>query len=62
MMPDGPTTPDTMTAMQQFGGLVLEIGPVALPPGAMVDQTNMTCERRGILETRSGLKPVTFNE
>jgi len=59
-MPRTDQTPDRTTSVQQFSGLVLEVGETALPAGAMVEQVNVTCEERGVLNVRRGLKPVSF--
>ena len=61
-MPDTGHTPDVTTTVQQFQGLVTEVSTLALPPGAMVKQENLTLERRGMLESRNGLRPVTFED
>lgn len=61
-MPSTGQTPDRTTTAQQFGGFVLEISPLALPAGVNAMQVNIGNENRGLLETRRGLKEVTFNE
>jgi hypothetical protein len=61
-MPKNENTPETETVAQQFTGLVTEVADTALPVGAMVSQTNLTCEERGVLSTRPGLKPVSFED
>lgn len=61
-MPASDSTSDEEVAIQDFQGLVVEVGPVALPPGAMVEQVNMTNTSRGVLKSRPGLRPVTFED
>jgi hypothetical protein len=61
-MPVNPNTPSTESIAQQFSGLVTEVAETALPVGAMSEQVNLTCENRGVLTTRPGLKPVSFQD
>lgn len=61
-MPDTPETPDRTTNAQQFLGIIAEVSPTALPPGASSDQVNVTNEERGSVRSRDALRPVTFNE
>ena len=61
-MPRTPNSPSATTPIQQFNGLVLEVGETALPPGAMVFQENITCSERGVATTRLGLQIVSFED
>lgn len=61
-MADTPLTPPETAVAQRFTGVVTEVSEMALPPGAMVKQVNLTSEHRGVLRTRDGLRPVTFDE
>jgi hypothetical protein len=61
-MSENENTPKVETVAQQFSGLVTEVAETALPAGAMVSQVNLTCEERGVLTTRPGLKPVRFQD
>ncbi len=61
-MPQTKDMPEEQTVAQDFSGLVLDVSPVALPPGAMVDQKNLTNTSRGVLKSRPGLRPVTFED
>ena len=61
-MPNTPNTPSVTTPIQQFSGLVLEVGETALPAGAAVIQENIMCEERGVATTRRGLQPVEFED
>jgi hypothetical protein len=61
-MPSTPLTPPEASVAQKFVGVVTEVSEMALPPGAMVSQVNLTSEHRGLLRSRDGLRPVTFDE
>jgi hypothetical protein len=61
-MPSSPETPDRTTTIQKFTGIITEVSPVALPPGASENQVNLTNEERGVAQSRKALRPVTFNE
>jgi|SaaInlV_100m_DNA_3_1039692.scaffolds.fasta_scaffold174387_1 hypothetical protein len=61
-MPTTQNSPNSETLAQQFSGLITEVADTAVPVGAMVAQVNLTCEERGVLTTRPGLKPVSFQD
>lgn len=61
-MPKTALVPDEESVAQKFVGIVSEVSEMALPPGAMVKQVNVTNEHRGYLRSRDGLRPVTFDE
>lgn len=44
----------------QWAGLVTKASPYAIPPGAAVEQTNLTCSIPGQLTSRNGMRPVAF--
>lgn len=46
--------------MDSFKGLYISADPFALPPGAMVDQMNMTLVEAGAITSRRGMQPITF--
>jgi len=61
-MPINQNSPQAEATAQKFSGLVTEVADTAVPVGAMVEQVNLTCEERGVLTTRPGLKPVSFQD
>lgn len=61
-MPAGDSTRSEEQVAQDFQGLIAEIGPLALPWGAMVEQDNLMNTGRGLLKSRPGLRPVTFED
>lgn len=61
-MPASDSTDNEEATAQDFQGFIAEIGPLALPWGAMVKQENMMNSGRGTLKSRPGLRPVTFED
>lgn len=61
-MPASDSTSDNEQVAQEFQGFIAEIGPLALPWGAMTKQDNMMNTGRGVLKSRPGLRPVTFED
>lgn len=61
-MPASDSTSNEVNVAQDFQGFIAEIGPLALPWGAMVSQENMMNTGRGVLKSRPGLRPVTFED
>ena len=57
-----PLTPKETSRVQKFVGVITEVSKVALPPGGMQEQINVTSEQRGLLRSRDALRPVTFDE
>lgn len=47
--------------MRDFPGLVLNADPREVPSGAGQIQTNVTSEQIGLLQSRRGLRVVTFD-
>jgi len=43
-----------------WAGLVTNASPYAIPPGAAVEQTNITTSTPGQLTSRGGMRPVSF--
>lgn len=48
--------------IRDFAGLVTRADPDDVPPGAAQDQVNLSSARAGELVTRSGARPVIFEE
>lgn len=53
---------EDVSVAQDFRGLIVDVGPVSLPPGAHVEQTNIQNYGRGTLLSRPGLRPVEFED
>ena len=61
-MPASENPNQTQTAaMRDFPGLVLNADPRELPPGAGQQQLNVTSQQIGRLESRRGVRVVTFD-
>jgi hypothetical protein len=54
--------PKTTEILRDFPGLMSRPDASDLPPGAAHLQINLQSAREGILESRPGLGPVTFEE
>lgn len=48
--------------LRDFPGLILNIDPDDLKPGAAQKQVNITSARPAALEVRPGFRPVTFED
>lgn len=48
--------------IQDFPGLVTRIDPDDVTPGGAVEQVNVSSLQTGELRSRSGYRPVTFEE
>ena len=48
-------------AQPQWAGLITNASPYAIPPGAAVEQTNLSSAVPGQLATRGGMMPVQFD-
>lgn len=46
---------------RDFGGVMLSTDPHDLAPGEAQDQVNMKSDRVGAMETRSGVRTVSFD-
>lgn len=54
--------PRGSAVLEDFPGMVEDIDPDDLPPGAAEIQINATCVRTGQLIVRLGILPVKFDE
>lgn len=43
-----------------WSGLITNASPYALPPGAAVEQVNLTCTARGQLQSRGGMRRLAY--
>ena len=57
-----PQAPEAEVRIDTFRGLYLSNDPFSMPPGAMVDQLNMTLVEAGAATSRRGMQPVEFEE
>lgn len=48
--------------IRDFPGLMLNVDPDDMPPGAAAEQVNMASSRIGELELRPGYRPVNFED
>jgi hypothetical protein len=53
---------DTRVRVRDFPGLVLNVDPNDLPPGAAREQTNITSALPASLEVRPGYRVVRFED
>lgn len=61
-MPSSENTNQTqVNSMRDFPGLVLNADPREVPSGAGQIQVNVTSEQIGLLQSRRGLRVVTFD-
>ena len=61
-MPRSENPSETSTnVMRDFPGLVLNADPREVPPGAGQEQVNAVSEQGGRLESRRGVRVVTFD-
>lgn len=61
-MPSSENTNQTqVNSMRDFPGLVLNADPREVPPGAGQVQINAASEQVGLLQSRRGLRVVTFD-
>lgn len=51
-----------LTVIESFAGIVDSYNPDLLPAGAMVDQVNLVCTKKDLLEVRQGYKKVLFED
>jgi hypothetical protein len=57
-----PRNEQAQVHIRDFPGLVLEVDPNDLKPGASPDQVNFTGDEVGWLQTREGYLPVKFED
>ncbi len=52
----------TEVKIERFIGLATNLDPVDMPPGGAQVQVNVQGLRTGLLETRRGIRPITFDD
>lgn len=59
-MPDRDDRQVPPIEIKNWLGMYTNVSPHDIPPGGAQDQVNVTSIRRGVLETRKGVKTVSF--
>ena len=54
--------PQAREEARDFAGMISNVDPLDLPPGAATEQVNLQCVKLGQMETRAGYLVVRFDE